>query len=351
MVLCIQSVRFAQASAAHDYTPYVLVSIVDENDAVKRTFQTEAIDAVGGVSAIRHTEKLPLPAREVRVMRTFVKYRLVFEIYHRRVLWKHLRLGAAECKFKEVAEQCEANNSLLIKDENQVVIGELAVVMRVRTPLVLPKCIKRVVIDYLSLPPAPATVSAPTSSLALLAPMAVTTAAAATAAAASNVQEANPAVSASSSLAAPSASSTSSDERAAPASSASAAQPTSSMLAPVEDVQDPFRLDLLCSNNVLDAELASVQRAIAATSDAATVADLQLRLLGVQGKLDVLVSAVQDGRLTLQDYLAELKTQVASQKQLVLDLKRQNRLDDARKVLARVKIMQDEIDTAPADEE
>jgi hypothetical protein len=57
-------------------------------------------------------------------------------------------------------------------------------------------------------------------------------------------------------------------------------------------------------------------------------------------------SQVEEGELTLPMYLQRVKDSIAYHTKLIKALKAANRLEDAKKCLARVKIMQEEVTNA-----
>jgi hypothetical protein len=115
-----------------------------------------------------------------------------------------------------------------------------------------------------------------------------------------------------------------------------------------EDFKDPHNLDLLISCDVLRMELENLMTMIA-TSKAKKLPvenSLENRYIFVQAKVKSLEEQVQDGTLTLNLYVEMLQNSVAYHLKLIKALKAAERIEDAKKVLARLKTMQLEIKSA-----
>jgi hypothetical protein len=116
----------------------------------------------------------------------------------------------------------------------------------------------------------------------------------------------------------------------------------------MEDWKDPHNLDLFISCDVLKAELDALMNVIATSRAKKEPVEeaLESRYLTVQAKVKNLEDQVQNGLLTLQAYVDMLQKSVAYHTKLIKALKSVQRIDDAKKVLARVKLMQQEIESA-----
>eukprot|EP00475_Leptophrys_vorax_P045202 TRINITY_DN930_c0_g2_i1.p1 TRINITY_DN930_c0_g2~~TRINITY_DN930_c0_g2_i1.p1 ORF type:complete len:900 (-),score=297.63 TRINITY_DN930_c0_g2_i1:567-3071(-) len=114
------------------------------------------------------------------------------------------------------------------------------------------------------------------------------------------------------------------------------------------DWKRPHNMDLLVSNDVLQAEFDSVSTAIATARAKKLNVDpsLEDRYKKCQLKMMLLQSQVEDGELTLPMYLQRVKDSIVYHTKLIKALKAANRLDDAKKCLARLKVMQDEVHNA-----
>lgn len=124
---------------------------------------------------------------------------------------------------------------------------------------------------------------------------------------------------------------------------------------------DPEAVDFLESNDVLEAEIASVTAALSAPGsasdeDAHFMHTLRLQLL--QAKLQALVMQVENETLSLPDYLDKLRQRVQRDQVLARYLAKEVQSEDpeevqecrlkAARVLRRVKVMQQEIENAEA---
>ena len=109
-------------------------------------------------------------------------------------------------------------------------------------------------------------------------------------------------------------------------------------------------VDLIVSNNVLEAELDQVTRQIAQyqVKKAKVPEDLTDRKQQLEIKMQLLVLQVQMGKLTMDAYLAQVRQAITDTKSMAVQFKRGNKLDLAKRALARIKIMQDEVDEAAA---
>ncbi|KAK3814975.1 MAG: hypothetical protein J3Q66DRAFT_343532 [Benniella sp.] len=105
-------------------------------------------------------------------------------------------------------------------------------------------------------------------------------------------------------------------------------------------------VDMLVSNMVLESEIQQAQQMIrdanaAGNSDAAE--EHQDRLTQLEIKMKLLVLQVQTGQLTMDVYCQTVHARIAKDKKLALDLKRLGMITEAKKALARSKIMAEEM--------
>jgi len=110
------------------------------------------------------------------------------------------------------------------------------------------------------------------------------------------------------------------------------------------EIENPFDLQYLVSNDVIEAEL----QALASKPKEEMTVDALLQQTQLQTRLDMLTASVQSGKLTLESYIQELKARVKKDKELAVHLSKNNRKPDAVAVLKRVKIMEAEITGAGA---
>ncbi|CAM9718039.1 unnamed protein product, partial [Ectocarpus fasciculatus] len=109
---------------------------------------------------------------------------------------------------------------------------------------------------------------------------------------------------------------------------------------------DPFGVENLDSNNVLEAEIEAIAPK-AATGDLASV----MRKGALETKLLMLVSAVQSGELDLPAYCNILKERVVRDKVLAMHLKNEKRTKEAVAVMKRIRAMEEELAGVPQEEE
>lgn len=116
------------------------------------------------------------------------------------------------------------------------------------------------------------------------------------------------------------------------------------------ELQDPEAVDFLDSNDVLEAEITLAESQLqSGVLDEDQKFSMGLRLQMLRVRLQTLVMNVQNETLSLPDYLEMLKERIKRDQQLALHFKRQG--DDegkamAVKILRRIKLMQQEIDSA-----
>ncbi len=92
------------------------------------------------------------------------------------------------------------------------------------------------------------------------------------------------------------------------------------------------------SNDVLEAEIAANQGA----TDAQSIA----RQSGLVLKLECLVSAVQQEELTIEKYCEILTDRMTRDKILAVWLKREGRVQEALRIMGRIKVMENELASA-----
>ncbi|CAM9986148.1 unnamed protein product, partial [Pylaiella littoralis] len=108
---------------------------------------------------------------------------------------------------------------------------------------------------------------------------------------------------------------------------------------------DPFAVENLDSNNVLEAEIMAITPK-AATGDLVAV----MRKGALETKLLMLVSAVQSGELDLPAYCGILKERVTRDKVLAMHLKKEGRTKEAVSVMKRLRAMEEELAGVPQEE-
>lgn len=149
------------------------------------------------------------------------------------------------------------------------------------------------------------------------------------------------------------------------APSASIAAPPSSSSLPLTG--DPHSISKLRSNDVLEAEIVLLTRELSLLKSrprppddidedgqsrtAAMIDEITDKLTAANIALEVLVTRVQNGKLTLADYIEQLKVDIVSESQLALQLAKSNRKPDAARIIQRVKLMKAEVEGAEENQE
>jgi hypothetical protein len=117
-----------------------------------------------------------------------------------------------------------------------------------------------------------------------------------------------------------------------------------------KDINDPFRVDLFDSNDVLEHEIEIAKNALAQnTLDEDQLYYMNLRLQLLQIRLQSLVAQVQNELISLEDYLNVIQERIKKDTQLALHFKSLN-TDESKeiavKIMQRIKIMQEEVKNA-----
>ncbi|KAI9019623.1 hypothetical protein DFJ74DRAFT_769326 [Hyaloraphidium curvatum] len=126
----------------------------------------------------------------------------------------------------------------------------------------------------------------------------------------------------------------------------SAAEPAPALPEPAEDADDLAASfdspDAILSNAVVEHELGTCDARIAAARTPAEREDAAMRKQALQIREQMLVIAVQTGKLTMDGYLAQLRAGAVEAKKLALRFKQAARMDYAKRALERSKIMERE---------
>ncbi len=113
------------------------------------------------------------------------------------------------------------------------------------------------------------------------------------------------------------------------------------------DLVDPHQISDIFSNDALEAEIELIQAKLSQSSgNAEESQELRERLLQAQTQLTVLVTAVQNGNLSLDRYLEKLKESIKFGQSVAVALNQRGKKSDAILVLRRVNIMKKEVQTA-----
>ncbi|KAG0208709.1 Coiled-coil and C2 domain-containing protein 1B [Mortierella sp. GBA30] len=105
-------------------------------------------------------------------------------------------------------------------------------------------------------------------------------------------------------------------------------------------------IEMLVSNMVLEHEIQEAQRLLhdsRAVGNHETAEEYQDRLTQLEIKMKLLVLQVQTGQLTMEAYCHAVNVRIAKDKKLALELKKLGMIPEAKKALARSKIMAQEM--------
>ncbi|KAJ3091720.1 Coiled-coil and C2 domain-containing protein 1A [Quaeritorhiza haematococci] len=125
--------------------------------------------------------------------------------------------------------------------------------------------------------------------------------------------------------------------------------PTGGEAVDVEELEMSFLSpDNIVSNRVLEVEHAALSAKLA-TPGGAGDADARMELIdrkqGYDIRMNLLVTMVQIGSLTMEDYVAQLKKSISETRTTALTFKRAGRVDLAKQALTRIKLMQEELES------
>jgi hypothetical protein len=360
----------AVLSDPRDTQAYVTAHIeyatdMDGNYRAQAPVHTHTAKGKGSEPQFHQTLVLPFPCsrssvalqRDKTVLKRLMRSKVVLVVWHKRFLLGGIEIGRTDVKLKEMALKAELKLTLKLKDEKQnnglgARTGELDVVLRLRKPFegidLRTNKLPLIVVDEfeepteVTQPPAAAAASAAAAAAA----MSVSATAATPATAAPAVAPVHAAAAAAALTAAASSAATAVAPVAATSSSSGGI-----------DLSDPHDVVKMRSNDVLEAEIVLLQAELAVAqakggAEGAEEADAaQDRLTAAQVQLQVLVTQVQNGKLTLEEYLAGLRTAILSEGALALALHKAGRKADALRVMQRVKIMKAEVKNAEENQE
>ena len=118
-------------------------------------------------------------------------------------------------------------------------------------------------------------------------------------------------------------------------------------LSPLE-MKDPFNIKFYIANDVLEEEISAVKSQINSIpqSNEEELSEMKLRLQQLEANLMILVRNVQEEKLTLEEYLSQLKDRIIQDKRLAAYLNSTGRKNEALRVLKRFKNMEKEVSSA-----
>ena len=293
--------------AAADYLPFVTVSF-EGNPGVTHTTPTKK----GAMNVFDYVCAFHIGARKDRRTRKSVeRSRIVFAVFHSRWILGATELGRAELKLKELSTLAEKTEILRIRSGNERV-GDLKVTVKLRRPLDaldIRKVNKEyVVVDEFY------------------------------------EREHNDAHSPIMTVSEPAPPTTEAVNTSAPPLPDGVTE---------YDVGHPHDLTAIFSNDVLDWELNEFipQQIAAAKSKGESFDEWSDRQRAAQTQMDILVNAVQSGKLSLSAYLSRLATLIDHQQALAKALLMRHKKADAILVLRRIKIMKNEREQAEANKD
>ncbi|KAJ3077003.1 Coiled-coil and C2 domain-containing protein 1B, partial [Rhizoclosmatium hyalinum] len=112
----------------------------------------------------------------------------------------------------------------------------------------------------------------------------------------------------------------------------------------IEELEMEFlNPDAIASNNVLESEHTALLAQIAAHKKPAPE-DLMDRKAGYELRMNLLVTLVSTGALTMNKYIENVKTNIGTTKKQALLLKQHGKVELARQAMARIKIMMEEVE-------
>ena len=277
---------------------------------------------------------VPMGKRTKATIKAVARSRVLVILYRQRMIIGSAEVGRGELKLKDLTMRCDKREGVKVKDAEGKRVGEVTVEVRLRRPLErmdIRESIKTLlVIDEFD-QDADAGLVAPAGPRPTQ-----------SAAAASHTASHTPCASAEHirmpSLSPPTA-----------AHTATAAPPLPPGVTE-DDVADPHAVLGIFSNEVLEWEINQrvplLLQLARQRGDQAAVEDLTDRLISLQTQLQILVTAVQAGKLQLDEYLNKLREAIARGTLVAKALMQRGKKEDAKVVIQRVQLMRNEVKTA-----
>ena len=118
-------------------------------------------------------------------------------------------------------------------------------------------------------------------------------------------------------------------------------------LSPLE-MKDPFNIKFYIANDVLEEEISAVKSQVNSMpqNNNEELSEMKIRLQQLEANLMILVRNVQEEKLTLEEYLSQLKERINQDKRLAAYLNSAGRKNEALRVLKRFKNMEKELSSA-----
>jgi hypothetical protein len=116
----------------------------------------------------------------------------------------------------------------------------------------------------------------------------------------------------------------------------------------VQEKQDPLSIDFYAvSNDVMDAEISMLESKMNSTSISEEErSDISMRHLLLTTRMNILVTKVQNGQLTMEEYINMLQERVKHDKVLAIYCNQNNMKNEAIQVMKRMRIMENEIESS-----
>ncbi|KAF9972570.1 Coiled-coil and C2 domain-containing protein 1B [Actinomortierella ambigua] len=369
-----------------DVAPNNIVSYVDWNFGWPTENMAGAGTGKGYTNTVKQTSSpeyhftQKIGIERTRSFQNFVQRRkATFEVWHYRGMFrKSLPLGRAQVSLQSLLHHSEIHEVLPLMDpmnSRKPTGGKIEIEIKLQRPLLKPEIAvkeeKWLVIDEfnssgLDLPALGGSASPSSSSAASQGRVAAARKQAAAAPASAAVSTPSPASSASPRVAAvnspvvasPKVAQTPPQPAAAPKPAQRPAAQTLDNRIGGDGDEEPAdaelakakaefeSVDLLVSNNVLESEIEMAKQGIQAATAAGKTEEAdgyQDRLMQLEVKMQLLVAQVQSGLLTMDQYCTKVKARMEKDKALALFFKKRQMLPEAKKALARFKIMQAEM--------
>ena len=280
-----------------------------------------------------------LGKRSKAMVKAVIRSRVLVILYRQRMILGSVEVGRGELRLKELSAKCDKKESVKLKDGEGKRVGEMTLEVRLRRPLEKMD-IREAVRDIVVVDEFEPTDSQATTPL--------TPSSSSSSSAAPRGQLSSALAPASAHVRTPS---PSPGQAAEPAAAMSFATPLP--LPPgltEDDVSDPHAVLSMFSNDVLEWEIQQrvplLLQLARQRGDQAAVEDLSDRLTSLQTQLQILVTAVQAGKLGLEEYLARLREAIDKGQLVAKELMRRGRKEDAKLVIQRVQLMKTEVTTA-----
>lgn len=313
-----------------DLNPFIVAKYdYSDNDI---SFTTEAKKKTGS-PVFEHNHQFKIEKRSKMTARKIRQSKLSFTVFHKRFLLSAVEIGHCEMKVKDLMEKAELVENIKLKSPSGARAGEITVTVRVRQPFealdIRDTAKTLIIVEEFVGNDGSTSINIPHQ------PIAVSSHA---------VQNHN--ITAASTATYPTPSTTT-----APVPVATPAPIRTPLPAGLTeaDISDPHNIADMVSNDVLEAELALTQQSLVhaqASKNSELIDELTTRLQLAQTQLTILVTAVQNGNLSLDAYLEKLKEMIKKFQSIAVVLKQRNQKTDAIRVLRRVNIMKNEVESA-----